>query len=211
MPDLVNYQDLKEAITTRKELNRVINSLRRFQKEGAEELYITESGERLSKWERRELGIQSRIAQTRLRKELKELNKPLESGYSRAQMGSARVREIEAQIRNLKQIENKKGYEFKKLSLRIRNVGTSDYNMKRAITYRENYIKEMEKYSHLENYEKLEKFFNSLKNPISFYEAVSKNELTKDLTYQSDSYFTEQAFNSFLEDLGIEIEEDIVS
>lgn len=126
-------------------------------------------------------------------------------------MGSTRVREIEAQIRNLKQIENKKGYEFKKLSSRIKNVGTSDYNMKRAITYRENYIKEMEKYSHLENYEKLEKFFNTLKNPISFYEAVSKNELTKDLTYQSDSYFTEQAFNSFLEDLGIEIEEDTVS
>lgn len=126
-------------------------------------------------------------------------------------MGSTRVREIEAQIKNLKQIENKKGYEFKKLSSRIRNIGTSDYNMKKAITYRENYIKEMEKYSHLENYEKLEKFFNNLKNPISFYEAVSKNELTKDLTYQSDSYFTEQAFNSFLEDLGIEIEEDTVS
>lgn len=211
LPELENYQELKEEITTRKELNRVINSLRRFQKEGAEDLYITESGERLSKWERRELGIQSRIAQTRLRRELKELNEPLENGYSRAQMGSTRVKEIEAQIKNLKQIENKQGYAFNKLKSRLKNVGTSDFNMKRSIVYRENYIKEMEKYKDLDNYDKLLKFFEKYKNPLKFYEAVSQNELTKDLTYQSDEYFTQQAFNSFLEDLGIDIEEDTIS
>ena len=85
-PSTINYQETKENIKTRNELNRLINSLRRFQREGAEDLYTTQSGEEITKWERRELGIQSRIAQTRLKKELKELNKPLESGYSRAQM-----------------------------------------------------------------------------------------------------------------------------
>ena len=40
--------------------------------------------------------------------------------------------EIEAQIKNLKQIENKKGYEFKRLKERIQNVGRSDYIMKKA-------------------------------------------------------------------------------
>lgn len=142
---------------------------------------------------------------------MKELNEPIESGYSRAQMGSNRVNEIEKQIKNLKQIENKKSYEFKKLKSRIKNVGTSDFNMKRSIVYRENYIKEMEKYKDLDNYDKLLKFFDKYKNPLKFYEAVSSNELTKDLTYQSDEYFTQQAFNSFLEDLGIDIEDDTIS
>lgn len=211
LPETINYTEAKENITTRSELNRLINSLRRFKKEGAEELYTTEAGEEITKWERRELGIQSRIAQTRLRSELKELNKPLESGFSRVQMGSQRAREIEAQLKNLKQIENKKGYEFRRLKERIQNVGTSDYTFKKATIYRENYIKEMEKYSHLDNYDKIVEKFNSLKNPVKFYEYMSKNELTQDLTYQSDEYFTQQAFNSFLQDLGIEIDVDSIS
>ena len=204
LPEKIEYKEAKENITTRSELNRIINSLRRFKREGAEELYTTEAGEQITKWERRELGIQSRIAQTRLRLELKELNKPLESGFSRVQMGSTRVREIEAQIKNLKQIENKKGYEFKRLKERIQNIGRSDYIMKKAMIYRENYLKEMEKYSHFDNYDKLMTKLNSIQNPVSFYEYVSKNELTQDLTYQSDQYYSQQEFNRFVEELGIE-------
>ena len=211
LPDSINYTEAKENITTRSELNRLINSLRRFKNEGAEDLYVTQAGEEITRWERRELGIQSRIAQIRLKNELKELNKPLSEGFSRVQMGSQRAREIESQLKNLKQIENKKGYEFKRLKERIQNIGTSDYIMKKAIVYRENYVKEMEKYSHLDNYEKLVEKFESLKNPVKFYEYMSQNELTQDLTYQSDEYFTQQAFNSFLQDLGIEIDIDSVS
>lgn len=211
LPDVVEYKEAKENITTRAELNRMINSLKRFQREGAEELYTTQAGEDITKWERRELGIQSRIAQTRLQRELKALNEPMESGFSRAQMGSTRVREIEAQLRNLKQIETKSGYEFQRLRSRIARSGVSDYTMKKAITYQENYIKEMEKYSHFDNYDKLMAKLKSFKNPISFYEFVSKTELTADLTYQSDEYYTQEYFNRFIEDLGIEIENDSVS
>ena len=211
LPDIINYKEAKENITTRSELKRLINSLRRFNKEGAEELYTTQSGEQITKWERRELGIQSRIAQNRLRRELKELEQPTESGYSRIQMGSIRAREIEAQIRNLKQIENKKGYEFTRLKNRIQTTGTSDYAMRKAIVYRENYIKEMEKYSHLDNYDKLMNTLKAIKNPLKFFEYVSKNELTQDLTYQSDEFYSQEAFNSFVQDFGIEINEDSVT
>lgn len=211
LPDTIDYKEAKENITTRSELNRLVNSLRRFQREGAEELYTTQAGEDITKWERRELGIQSRIARIRLQRELKALNEPMESGFSRAQMGSTRVREIEAQLRNLKQIETKAGYEFQRLRSRIARMGVSDYTMKKAITYQENYIKEMEKYSHFDNYDKLMEKLKSFKNPISFYNFVSKTELTADLTYQSDEYYTQEYFNRFIEDLGIEIENDSVS
>lgn len=211
LPETINYKEAKENITTRKELNRLINSLRRFQKEGAEDLYLTQAGEQISKWERRELGIQSRIAQTRLKAELKKLNEPQENGFSRVQMGSIRAREIEAQIKNLKQIEIKVGYEFNMLKRRIALQGASDYTMKKAIVFRNNYIKEMEKYSHFDNYDKLMKKLNSITNPISFFNFVSQNELTGDLTYQSDETYTQEAFNSFVQDFGIEIDEDSVT
>lgn len=211
LPETINYKEAKENITTRKELNRLINSLRRFQRAGAENLYTTQAGEELTKWERRELGIQSRIAQTRLRAELKALNEPLESGFSRAQMGSVRVREIEAKIRNLKDIENKKGYELMTLKKRIRLEGASDYSMKRAIVFRENYLNEMKKYSHFDNYKKLISKLESFTNPISFFNFVSQNELTGDLTYQSDEMYSQEAFNSFVQDFGIDIDEDSIS
>lgn len=211
LPETISYTEAKENITTRRELNRLINSLRRFQREGAEDLYITQSGEEITKWERRELGIQSRIAQTRLQNELKTLNEPTESGFSRAQMGSMRVREINAQIKNLKNIESAVGYEFNRLRDRLSRMGTSDYTMKKAIVFRENYLKEMEKYSHFDNYEKLMKKLRSFTNPISFFNFVSQNELTGDLTYQSDETYTQQAFNSFVQDFGIEIDEDSVT
>ena len=92
LPETINYKEAKENITTRRELNRLINSLRRFQREGAEDLYTTQSGETMTKWERRELGIQSRIAQTRVKAKQKKLNEPQKNGYSRVQMGSLRAR-----------------------------------------------------------------------------------------------------------------------
>ena len=169
LPDTINYTEAKENITTRRELNRLINSLRRFKNEGADDLYVTQAGEEITRWERRELGIQSRIAQIRLKNELKDLNKPLSEGFSRVEMGSQRAREIEGQLKNLKQIENKKGYKFKRLKERIQNIGTSDYIMKKAIIYRENYLKEMKKYSHFDNYDKLMTKLNSIQNPISLF------------------------------------------
>ena len=55
LPNIIEYKEAKENITTRSELNRLINSLRRFQKQGAEELYVTQAGEEITKWERKEL------------------------------------------------------------------------------------------------------------------------------------------------------------
>ena len=167
----------------------------------------------MTKWERQELGIQSRIAQTRLRKELKELNKPTDSGFSKAQMGSQRVKEIKAQIENLRQIEKKSGYEFKELKRRIKNVGKSDYLMRKALIYRENYFTMLEKtYKNFDNYEKLIAKLETFKNPKSFYEFISQNELLADIDYMYDfsgdgifGITDNDKFNLLLESIGIEI------
>ena len=167
----------------------------------------------MTKWERKELGIQSRIAQTRLRQELKQLNEPTSSGFSRAQMGSQRVKEINAQIKNIKLIESKVGYEFKNLVTRLHNIGRSDYSMRKAITYKENYFSMLEKaYKNFDNYDKLVTKLETFKNPLSFYEYLSQNELLADITYMYDmgtegiaGVSDQDKFNYLLESVGIKI------
>lgn len=212
LPDTINYQEAKENITTRSELDRTINSLKRFQRKGAESLYVTEAGQQMTKWERRELGIQKQIASRRLRAELSSLSLPMKgSNYSRIQMGSERAREIQKQLENLNKIETTKGFDFNLTKLRIMKAGVSDYEMKKAITYRENYLQELEKYKNFQNYEKLEEKLKSITNPVAFYDFMSNTELTKDLTYQSDQAYTQEEFNRFLNDLGIETEDVALS
>lgn len=41
LPEEQNYKDIRNEIVTRSQLKNIINSLRRFSKEGAEELYTT--------------------------------------------------------------------------------------------------------------------------------------------------------------------------
>ena len=101
LPDIIDYSNLKQNITTRAQLNRQINSLKRFMREGAENIYTTEAGEQISKWEKQETLKSMNIARNRLTRELKSLETPTLNGYSKAQMGSERVAEINAELRNL--------------------------------------------------------------------------------------------------------------
>ena len=66
LPENITYSNVKEGIQSRAELNRVINSLRRFSKEGAENLFTNSAGEQMTVWERGELIRQRRIASSLL-------------------------------------------------------------------------------------------------------------------------------------------------
>lgn len=128
--------------------------------------------------------------------------------------GSMRAREIQAQIKNLSSIEERSGYEFNRLRERLQNIGTSDYAMKKAIIYRENYMTMIKNYQSYDNYDKLIAVLDKYKNPASFYEFVSQNELLSDITYMYDMSMNmgvgtvnEQAsFNRMLESIGVILE-----
>lgn len=129
-------------------------------------------------------------------------------------MGSQRAREITRQIERLRDIENRTNYEFNRLKESIRFQGASDYEMKKASIFRENYITEMEKYKGFANYELFMDKLKSIQNPIEFFNFVSKNELMQDLTYQSDEYYTQEEFNKFISQFeieGLEENEEIIS
>lgn len=126
-------------------------------------------------------------------------------------MGSVRLRTIEAQLKNLEKLESKKGFDFKTIKWRIQNLGSRDYEMRKAIVFRENYLKTIEKYSNLDNYELLINKLNSFQNPLAFYEFLKNDELAVDLTLQSEQVMKQEAFNSLLERLGILGLEDTIT
>ena len=208
LPDMQNYKEMKESIKTRQELNRYIKSLNRFKKESSQKIIELESGERLTVWEQREIQKMANRALTQVNKEIAEQEKPTESGYSLAQMGSLEVNRLKKQAENIKGWQSKTQLSFRRNIESIKNLGRLDYDYRKAEIYMQNYKDVMGKYSSYDNYEIFEKFVNRYKNPISFWNRLKNHEVLKDLTYQSEQYYTQAEFNDFLiNDLGIDLEE----
>ena len=201
LPELINYKEVKENITSRKELNRVINSLRRFKKEGAEELYTLESGQQITKWEKHELNLQRNIAEKRLKEELQQLNEPSYSGkFSRVQMGSEEARKIEATLESIKKLESKKGYDYERLKNRIKYLGTSDYTLKKAYIYRENFMNELEDLKeNIPEFQKVYDYFKNINNPITFFNTTQKSQALQDFFVWYKNPETYAGFDSTLE------------
>lgn len=196
LPEKISYKDIKSQILTRKELNKQIKTLRKFMESGQEETVKLESGEELSKWERDNL-------RRAVRSQKRALTKQLSSSPEGFGMGTEERSDIQRKLKDLGKVEKLKGKEFERLMERILYQSRDDYNMRKALTYRDNYIKEMQKYQNFDGYEELMQKLNSIKNPLDFYDFMSQNELSEDLTYQSDQFYSQQEFNLFLSDLGI--------
>lgn len=193
---------------TRKELNRQINSLKNFLKEDATDIIELSSGEEITRWERDELKKLERNATRRLKNELASIDK-IEKPYT-----TQREIEINAQLNNLKTWQNKKGFEFNKIKSRLQNIGTLDYEIKKASVYKENYMNSMrEAFSNFENFEVLENKLKTIKNPKSFFKYIQQSDYLSDLfLYYDDESGTlvygglssnEEIFNSELVKLGL--------
>lgn len=211
IPEQYNYQELKNLITTRAEFNRILNSLKSITKADAFDIHIDESGTKYIKWEWGRLQQQKRIAIKNIREDIKEYYEPKFDGMSKAEMGSMELRTLQAREQDILNFEGKTGQAKQRTALRISKYGRLDLSMYRSIIYRQNYMNVLERYSHLDNYDILIKTLNNIKNPVSFYNFMKNNELTEDLTYQSDQHYTQQAFNSYIESLGINLEFDSIS
>lgn len=208
LPEMQNYQDMKENIKTRKELNRYIKSLKRFKNESSQKIVELESGEKITVWEQKEIEKLARRALVQVNESLTNENTPNEYGYSPAQMGSLEKNRLEQQAQNIINWKTKKGSSFSRNIEAIKNLGRLDYDYRKAEIYMQNYKDVMSKYSSFDNYELLEKFLNKYKNPLSFWNRVKNHEILKDLTYQSEQTYSQQEFNEFLiNDVGISIEE----
>lgn len=210
LPEIQKYSELKSSITTRKELNRVVNSLKRANRENLSKTVKFDSGESLTEYEYDELKKQRSNA---LRSLTREKNKILEERPSIG-MGDERISEIEAIQTSLQNLEAKSGKNFEKTILRIQKLGVADRGMKKALTFRENMYTALEGVSNFENYEILKKELDKIKNPQKFFEYVKQSPILMDifLWYKNPEVLhygsfssNQEAFNSsLLFHLGIE-------
>lgn len=209
LPELKDYKEIKEHITSRKELNRVIKSLRKVNTENLLNTKILDSGEEISKWEYQELNKARRRAFRNLELERESILKDRPS----IGMGDERLSEIHAIEQSFIDLENRTGASLKRLKTRIFSVGRSDYKLARDELFRRNFYTALEGISNFQNYGILKKKLDKIKNPTKFYEFVKKSPILMDLFLwykESDSLFygsfssNQEAFDtSLLFHLGI--------
>lgn len=212
LPEPVDFVNLRKSIKSRGELNRILRSLKAFSVRGAEELVTLTSGEVTSKWEYSEL----KKARVRAKANLtREANKIIKMRNIQLGMGDERLQEIEDTIESLYELENKKGYEYKRVKERILRQGSLDVNLKRAMAFRTNFMESLKQASALDGYNKLIKKLESIKNPINFYEYVRRSNIAMDFgvwykeTGKGDkiSYgafsTSQEMFDAMLDELGI--------
>lgn len=109
LPDTITVKKVKSMSDTRADLNRVLNSLKRFSKRGAEDTIILPTGEMISSYEYKELKRESARIQRNLTKRINQLAsiKPKVAGvvqdYTYAEMGDMRLNNMIAKRDILKE------------------------------------------------------------------------------------------------------------
>lgn len=174
LPDLLNYNDLKSGITTRKELNRLIGSLKRFQNP-MQQVGVSLEGFEVTKWELNEVKRAKRRAERRLTGEL--------AGIEAETIGTGNVRanEIRATLESFEKFASGDLAQFKRISSSIMRQGRTDYEMSKALIFQKNFISAYEKMGRKEIVE----FAKSFRNPQDFWEAIKNSEFT-DLSLRYD-------------------------
>lgn len=179
---------MKENIKTRKELKQKIKSLRNFLKEGNEEKYVTEGGEEMTQWEHQELQKMKKTARRNLNRELRSIDR------SKTPYVTSEERRIRANLVNIEKIENAQKSDFQRIKKRLGFLGSSDYEMKKAIIWKENYMKIIEDYQDYDGYDKLMKVLNKVKNPLEFFNLFESS--TETLIDDYIKYLSDQRIRS---------------
>lgn len=210
LPETKSYQSLKENIYTRKELNRIVNSMKKFSIETAKKVEL--EGTDLTKWEYREIKLARNRARRYLEGKLEEQQR--NNPYAKYGIETKEIEATRNTIKSLDKLETQKGkFEVKRLIRRIKNLGSYDAEMKRASQYRENYMKALEQMSNYDNYDLLKDKLDSIQNPEDFYEFINKSDQLSDLfeyyetSPEAQTYGgfnnNQEAFNRALMELGL--------
>ena len=205
LPDVVDYSEIKSGITTRKELNRIISSLRRFSNPSKQKAIKLDSGIEITAWEYTELKSERRRAERRLTGELSGLE-----AISSFGTGNTRINEIKSTLQSLYKLESMSGFEFNRIRKRIKLQGASDYEIKQAQRFKDNFIKEYKGLGRKE----IVKFAESFNNPIEFWERIKGSSFAKMQEWYDEAKGTvqfamesDERYEMELNKLGLSLEE----
>lgn len=177
LPEQIKYQDEKSNIATRREFNRRLNEIRKFQNKNQSKFITLESGEIMTRWEKNVLENARNRAERRLTKELMEVENDVSVGT-----GNVRANEIRATLSSFEKLGK---VIDKRLKNRILNEGKTDIEFKRAQVFQENFIHAFNKMKGKHS-RKLVEYAKSFTNPIEFWNTIKDTPLS-DIRERYDS------------------------
>lgn len=202
-------------ITTRSELNRVLESLGRFKGNQAFKKVTLPSGDSLTAWEYNEVKMQQKQASLKIKRRMAQIKRNQPDYFVRGGTGTEEYQHLQSTLEAIQNFgkvkptrtisEEKRKERLQESIKRIENWGSLDFEMRRALIYQENYFQMLEAtYSGLENYDKVVEKLKSISNPIDFYKklkAIESGEKLKDISFM----YTNQPFQANLNRLAIEL------
>ena len=217
LPPRARYDDLRDRIISRRELESTIRSLNSANSMNLASQKELASGERVSTWEYDDTIRRKNLAGTNLLNELDSINRHRAESGNRY-MGEERISEIQETLalldESLDSLED-----FKSSRKRLKVYGREDLDLYRSKLFMDNFKKAVQGLQNFEHYKELKARMNEIRNPQKFYEIMKKSDILMDifLWYKDpdgaliygnfDS--NEEAFNNALrEDLGIDIPMD---
>lgn len=219
LPEELDYErTMKEGlITTRKELNKVLESLSKAKSKDAFKKVTLPSGDSLTNWELEQIKSQQKVAKTRIKKRMRQIEAEHPEFFSNISEGNQEYIQLKSILESIEQfglkkkspkITQKRHSEIlEETKSRIANWGSSDFEMRRAIIYRENYFKMLkEKYSSLPNYKEVKAELEKIQNPLVFYERLKgfeEGEKLKDISFMYDNVPYQENLNKIAESLGL--------
>lgn len=169
VPELQDYTRLKSSITTRQELNRVIGSLKRFTNPMNQKGVRLESGLVITKWEQTEINRAKKRATARMIGELAGIEATTTYGT-----GVSSANEIKATLEMFDKISSSTTFDqFRRRTQVLYNRGRTDYDMKKAKIFQENFITAYEKMGRTAVVE----LAKSYKNPMEFWDFIKDSGL----------------------------------
>jgi hypothetical protein len=149
LPDTIKKADKQKMIEElkqmpRSEFKKTIKSLDRFNKKGAEQIITSETGNKVTKWEKNEVSIMTGTLnrqRARMRKEVENMEATSRGerlGMKRGEMGSERMNALKPKKFNFNKIKGGKEWELFKEGLKRQTISTAK-DIKRE-QYKRNYI-----------------------------------------------------------------------
>lgn len=191
-PPMFDYSDVKENIYSRKELNRVISSLKRISRESQQRIIETPAGEKITQWEFSELKKAQKRSVSRIQEKAREIIEDENSV-----MGDKEFKQLMRTRESIEDLFNRVGSEFRRTAERTLNWGKKDYDLKRAAIYRENFMRALDEMSTYRNFNLLKNKLKSIENPIQFYNYVKKSDILSDLFIFYKDKATAQTYGGF--------------
>ena len=192
LPEEYNYEDIRDMIYSRRELNRVLKSLRRINKESQQRIVTLESGEQLTQWELSELKKAQKRAISTITEKARDI---VESDKN--VMGDKEFKQLLRTKQSIVDLFNRSGSEFRRTGERTKSWGKSDYELWRAGIFRENFMDALKKMSNYDNYKLLRDKLEKIDNPIKFYNYISQSDILSDLFLFYKDKATSQTYGGF--------------